>query len=288
MAPAGAVIAGVDGSVSSERAVRWAARAATLRKAPLHLVTAMLSGRAAWMPPAFFDLAAQEADKRLDAARLCAEHESEGLATTSEVVRESARSALIEASRDASMIVVGTSGENESGVAQLLGSTAVAVAAHAHCPVTVVRKAARGAQKPPRVVVGVDGTPNSEPAIAEAFREASLRDAELVALHAWSDFRLTTAFTDIGLSWEAIANAEEAVLAERLAGYRDQFPDVAVSRVVVRDSPLPHLITQSRDADLLVIGSHGRGGFRGMLLGSTSAALIQHAHCPVLVVRSRR
>lgn len=287
MTQAGAIVAGIDGSVNAERAVRWAVRKAQVRGLPLHLLTAVVSAPATWLPAALVKLAEQDAEKRIDAARLVAADEGPDVEVTTEIVRESARSALISASKVAAMVVVGAAGENESGVAKVIGSTAVALAAHSHCPVAVVRRQSRSAQARPRVVVGVDGTPNSEPAIAVAFGEAAAAGAELIALHAWSDFRLTTAFTDLDLSWEAIAEAEEAVLAERLAGHQAEHPDVPVSRVVVRDSPLPHLITQSREASLVVVGSHGRGGFRGMLIGSTSAALVQNAHCPVLVVRSR-
>ncbi|MBB3036768.1 universal stress protein [Hoyosella altamirensis] len=286
-----AIVAGVDGSAGSERAVRWAAHEAVLRRAPLQLVTAMVTSRAAWMPPAFFTLVEAEAAKKVDAARLIAEDEcgaGSGVQITTSVMHESARPGLIKASKHAAVLVLGSSGEGESGVAQLLGSTAIALAAHAHCPVAVIRKHSRSVQSRARVVVGVDGTKNSEAAIAEAFRAAALRGAELVALHAWSDFRMSTAFTDVDLSWETVSAAEEAVLAERLAGYAADYPDVPVSRAVVRDSPLPHLIAHSRQADLIVAGSHGRGGFTGMLLGSTSAALIEHAHCPVLIVRSRK
>ncbi|ROS44709.1 universal stress protein family protein [Amycolatopsis thermoflava] len=78
---------------------------------------------------------------------------------------------------------------------------------------------------------------------------------------------------------------EELVLAERMAGRQERYPDVKVDRVVVRDRPRHQLIDWSRQAQLVVVGGRGCGGFAGLLLGSTSQALIHHAECPVMVVR---
>jgi nucleotide-binding universal stress UspA family protein len=138
------------------------------------------------------------------------------------------------------------------------------------------------------VVVGVDGSPTSEPALAMAFEEAAMRGADLVAVHAWIEFTSDTAYATARqflVNWDAVETRERETLAERLAGWQEKYPDVTVRRVVTGGQPTKRLLDQAVDAQLLVVGSRGRGGFAGMLLGSTSQALIHHAPCPLLVVR---
>ncbi|WP_189226392.1 universal stress protein, partial [Saccharothrix coeruleofusca] len=131
------------------------------------------------------------------------------------------------------------------------------------------------------VVVGVDGSPVSEQAVAFAFEQASSRAAPLTALIAWTD--LPTG----GVDWARVEQERRRLLAERLAGWQEKYPDVRVTRVVVRDRPVRALLAAARGARLLVVGSRGAGGFQGMLLGSTSQALVSHAPCPLAVVRPR-
>jgi nucleotide-binding universal stress UspA family protein len=122
-----------------------------------------------------------------------------------------------------------------------------------------------------------------------AFDEASWRRAELVAVHTWLEFSSDNAYAyarQFLVDWDAIETREREVLAERLAGWQEKYPDVAVRRVVTRDRPVRCLLEHAADAQLLVVGSRGRGGFTGMLLGSTSQALIYHAPCPLLVTRA--
>ncbi|WP_460700804.1 universal stress protein, partial [Nocardia thraciensis] len=87
------------------------------------------------------------------------------------------------------------------------------------------------------------------------------------------------------LGWDVIRDTEDAVFAESLAGFGERYPDVPVRRILVRDRPVRSLLEESEKAQLVVVGSHGRGGFAGMLLGSTSAALVQSVDCPIIVVR---
>lgn len=140
------------------------------------------------------------------------------------------------------------------------------------------------------MVVGVDGSPNSEAAIAVAFEEASFRKAPLVAVHAWVDvvYDSTESAARLMPQWETLQPTEERLLAQRLAGWQEKYPDVEVQRKLVRDRPRHVLLDESDRAQLLVVGSRGRGGFAGMLLGSTSQALVHHSSCPVLVVRPER
>jgi len=134
------------------------------------------------------------------------------------------------------------------------------------------------------VVVGIDGSEANQPAVATAFEEASQRGNPLVAVHVWSDVSLTQ-LPAVPDQWEDIASAEEAVLAECLAGWQEKYPDVEVRRVVAQDRPVRVIAQLSEQASLIVVGNRGRGGFKGMLLGSTSYALVHTADCPVLVVR---
>lgn len=106
-------------------------------------------------------------------------------------------------------------------------------------------------------------------------------------MHAWYDTAAIVDVIDVARYGTAItaAEIEQVVLAERIAGWSEKYPDVQVRRVVKRDKPRRTLLELSQSAQLVVVGSRGRGGFAGLLLGSTSQALVHHAGCPVMVVR---
>ncbi|MCZ4558733.1 universal stress protein [Rhodococcus maanshanensis] len=285
------VVVGVDGSQSATDAAWWAAECAVARGAPLKIVTTMyVPGSYAvpiGMPPEFYDEQETAAKERLSAAaahaRLAA---GEGLSIDTDLFTGPATATLLSQSETASMLVVGSRGLGEF-TGGLLGSVSSAVVGHARCPVAVVKALAEpeGVARRP-VVVGVDGTRNSEPAIAEAYLEASLRKADLIAVHAWSDLTLPPRFSDDGLDWEPIQSREAVTLSESLAGYADDYPDVHVHPIVVRQEPVRSLLEYSRRAQLVVVGSRGRGGFASMLLGSTSRALLHSISCPLLIVRA--
>jgi nucleotide-binding universal stress UspA family protein len=135
------------------------------------------------------------------------------------------------------------------------------------------------------VVVGVDGSPTSEVALAFAYDEADRRGVALVAVHTWLDDMLEPTLAAM-IDWDAIETDERALLAERLAGWSEKHPDVEVRRLVTRDRPARVLVEESVGAQLVVVGSRGRGGVTGLLLGSVAHALLHHAHCPVAVARS--
>ena len=187
------------------------------------------------------------------------------------------------------MMVVGCRGQDALQRA-LLGSVSSGLVHHAHCPVAVIHDEAPillgillGPSQLP-VLVGIDGSPASELATAIAFDEASWRGVDLVALYAWSD----SDWPDFpGVERSVIAATAEETLAERLVGWHDRYPDVTVQREVVLAHPARHLIERSGSAQLVVVGSHGRGGFAGMLLGSVSSAVMHAAHTPVIVARQR-
>ncbi|SUD49373.1 Universal stress protein Rv2005c/MT2061 [Nocardia otitidiscaviarum] len=284
------VIAAVDGSAVSYHAAAWAAVDAALHGCPLHLVTSV-------SVPTAFGPGAQltESDTRWlheDGERVVAEAKriarnaapGEALDITTEVTLHPVIPDLIDRSQRARTLVVGTRGLGAFRRG-LLGSVSTAVTRHAHCPVAVIPGPAVdpiSAEKP--VLVGVDGTPVGDPALAFAFEEASRRKVGLTALHAWSDY---TGPNLPAPGWDMVRDQEEALLAERLAGYGERYPDVPVRRILVMDRPVRALLDESENAQLVVVGSHGRGGFTGMLLGSTSSALLHSVDCPAVVVRSR-
>jgi len=288
------VVVGVDGSAGSDQAVRWTVGLAARRRLPVRIVHALRLTVPQYGPGigetgALFD-AIQENGERIlrDALRL-ARQVDETLPITTDMPTEPPVPLLTELSRSARMVVIGHTGAG-GFPGMLVGSTAAAVVSHAHCPVLVVRgRFGPAVPEEGPVVVGVDGSPVSESAVAVAFDEASVRGVPLIALHAWHDDTYGSMYSTNRhlVEWTSIEAGEQQLLAERLAGWQEKYPDVVVRRALVRDRPRHALMEWSATARLVVVGSRGRGGFRGMLLGSTSQALVQHARCPVLVVRHR-
>lgn len=282
------VVVGVDGSPGALEAVRWSAVEAARRAAPLRLVNATVRVNSrAIAYPALGNVLRDElldiARRGLTEAATVAEHAAPGIEIGSELRDGSASGVLGEESRRAQLLVLGSRGLG--GLAGLLvGSVAVGVSAHAACPVVVVHGAEAAQRTAGPVIVGVDGTPNSEAAIAFAYESAATRGAPLVALHTWVDIEFAPNGAPL-VDWPAIAAEEEVVLAERLAGWSEKYPDVAVRRIVARDGAARSLVGLSADAQLVVVGSRGRGNLTGLLLGSVSHAVLHRSRCPVAVVR---
>ncbi|GAA4659293.1 universal stress protein [Amycolatopsis dongchuanensis] len=283
----GRIVVGIDGSARALEAVRWAAREAASRHVGLHLVSGF-DPAIAWygeggpVPPVSIDSVEQAAKADLVRAAAVAREVAPRVPVRTERARHQPVPLLLDESRRALMIVLGASGRGGYR-GMLTGSTAVLVVAHAACPVVVVRPP--GTRGGP-VVVGVDGSPASARALEVAFDAASRRGVPLVAVHSWSDADYVTLPVQYGLIETAPTREEQArVLAECLAGWQEKYPDVRVDRVVLKDRPRHCLLEWSGKAQLVVVGSRGRGGFQGILLGSTSQALLHHARCPVLVVR---
>jgi nucleotide-binding universal stress UspA family protein len=285
------ILAAVDGSAVSYHAVAWAAVEAALYRRPLTLITSVSLpvgwGMGAMLTATDTEWLQTEGERVLtEATRVARDAAPEVPDIRAEVVWVPVIPALIERSRHAAMLVVGSRGVGALR-GGLLGSVSTAVVRHAHCPVAVIHGPAAtdpvSATRP--VLVGVDGSENSLPAVELAFEEASRRKVGLTAVHAWSDL----SGMDVPMmGWDdTVRESEDAVLAESLAGWSERFPDVAVRRILVRDRPVRALLDESENAQLVVVGSHGRGGFTGMLLGSTSNALVHSVECPTVVVRKR-
>lgn len=279
------VVVGVDGSESALDAVRWAAAEAARRDTRLRLVHAF-ELPAGYRPgfvdvKALYDALAAQAKESLEQAKALAEETAPGLAVEVVDVQAGAVPTLVGESDGAAVLALGSRGLG-GFTGLVVGSTAVALVARSKCPVVVVR----GPGQDGPVVVGVDGTPTSEPAIAFAFAEASARGADLIAVYTWSDVLLELAFTGERDALDVSRIAEEGweLLAERMAGWQERYPDVRIVREVVRERASKALLRYSETARMVVVGSRGRGGFRGLLLGSTSQHLLYHASCPIAVV----
>ncbi|WP_370964305.1 universal stress protein [Amycolatopsis sp. cg9] len=283
------IVAGVDGSATAVAAARWAADEARRGALPLRLVHAVsqpaMAHSAAALPAEFS--AALETDGRrwLGEARAAVVDGRPDLAVELDLAAGAPVASLVEVSRSARLVVVGSAGLGGfPGI--LAGSTAVALATRGQCPVAVVRGDPGSPDGP--VVVGVDDSVSSDLAIATAFEEAAARGADIVVVHAWLWFTSDSAYAHARRHLPALEElelSERASLAERLDRARENHPGVAVRTVLARDRAVRCLLEYSADAQLLVVGGQGRGGLSGMVLGPTSQALLYHATCPLLVVR---
>jgi nucleotide-binding universal stress UspA family protein len=284
------IIVGADGSPPSNAAVCWAAHDAVLRHLPLTVVHVVNPVATTWphspLPDGVAIWQENEGHRILaDALKLArdAAEDSSQIPFESELIFSATTATLVDRSKEAELMVVGNYGRGALARG-LLGSVSSSLVRRAHCPVAVIRdedpRMPHPAQAP--VLVGIDGSPASELATAIAFDEASRRRVNLIAVHVWSD---TEIFELPGLDWSAVKAEEERLLAEGLAGWQERYPDVTVHRLLVCDRPARVLVETSETAQLVVLGSHGRGGFAGMLLGSVSNAVVQSARMPVIVAR---
>lgn len=278
------IVVGIDGSPCALSAVRWAADEARRQRRPLRIVHAY--GLPLGFTPTVADVVAmrrameRQGRKWLEEAR--AEVAGDGPVPELVCAEVEAAPMLTAEATDAAMLVLG--GRGSGGIAGLLlGSTAASVVGHAHCPVVVVRGDLSTVDGP--VVLGVDGTEVGEAAIGFAFAAAAAHDRNLIAVHTWTD-SLLEEFLQVG-STLAIGPARDQakeLLAERLAGWQEKYPSVRITRVVTHERPVPELLRRAAGAALVVVGTRGRGGFPGLLLGSTSQQLLHHSPCPVAVV----
>jgi nucleotide-binding universal stress UspA family protein len=269
------VVVGIDGSDLSTVALAWGVDDARRRSRPLRLVhTTDKTGRAA-------------GEELLNAASMRARRAVPDLDVSTVLADGHAADALLKQAAEADVIVLGSRGR--SGFSRLLGSTSLQVAMHASCAVVVIRLAGEDAPPGPssgRVVVGIDDSSRSERATDFAFRQADSRGIGVTAVLSWIGPDIDSTASPAH-EWEQAAQDEQALLSERLAGRREEYPDVDIVEKTVRGDFTEALVHESPGAELLVVGSHGRGTVGGIVLGSVSQALLHRAHCPVAVVRNQ-
>jgi nucleotide-binding universal stress UspA family protein len=279
MTSANRVVVAYDGTADADQGLDWAVEYAERRKVPIEVLSS--SGDLEYLPERTF----QESDALVESWLGNAALRLEGrdvewrtTATRAPIVPE-----LIEASKDAGLVVLGAQGHGVMG-GMLLGSVSQHVTRHAACPVVVVR----GSRQPhsDRVVVGVDGSEASLEALRFAFEHAELTGQRVVAVHGRGVAAMAGPW-DVDVSPAVASEMESAqrLLSEAVAGVRSEHPDVPVELMALPVPAIRALADASASASLVVIGTRGRGGFVGLLLGSVSAAVLQHAQCPVVVLR---
>lgn len=281
----GAVVVGVDGSSAALHAVRWAAveaRRCWCAVSLVHTLEWPLVGfPVAGLPVDWTHQIHQQGRRWLQQARQAAELAAPGVSTQVSLFTGDPRERLLTEAHHARELVVGSRGLG--GVTgMVLGSTSATVTQHASCPVVVVHS---DDQATGPVVVGLDGSPASEQALAYAFPAASRAAAVLLAVHACGDLRAQDCcLADAHQrAIEDIEAAAQRMLADQLAGWSEKYPRVAVVDKVIYQRPAAALIELGHRARMIVVGSRGRGGFARLLLGSVSQAVAQHAMCPVVV-----
>ncbi|WP_101784521.1 universal stress protein [Nonomuraea indica] len=277
----GRIVVGVDGSVSATAAVEWAAADARRRGLGLRIVhvceqwaATMAAGEAA-------------ADYCAGALEAAADHARElapGVEVSTGMLSGGVIDALIRESTAAESVVVGSRGLG-GFAGMLLGSVGLNLAGHAAGPVVVVR--GPSVVQHGQVVVGYDGSEHSTAAMEYAVEQARSRDAQLYVLTAWQ----MPMFSPYAAAYSDLlqeAYEEEVRMARAwVVPWRERHPDVRIVDEQVSEHPVSALVKASASADLVVVGSHGRGGFASAVLGSVSHGVLHHVTCPVAVVRPR-
>jgi nucleotide-binding universal stress UspA family protein len=284
------VVVGIDGSEAALGAARWAAEFATKHALPLTLLHAI--PRVDWHfanadAPTALE-ANGDGDGILAAAEAVVRSTYPALVIRPATVRSAVATALADASQSARLLAVGTGAADH----RALGGHVVRTVHRTHCPVVVWRApVARRTGKPLPVVVGVDDSEASGRALAEAFDIARVLHAQLTVVHMW-EIDAAVGMGDLGgqgnMDWpllDVLQTQQRRRIEELVEPLARKYPNAHVIKVFQDISPAKGLTDLSREAQLVVVGSDGRGRLTDSILGSVGQNLIHHAECPVLVVR---
>ncbi len=294
--PTSHIVVGTDLSHRADQAVTWAADRAAARAEPLIVVLVLADLPIPKKSHVFAAIRTgdyladlrRRADQRVAEVRerILARHPQ--LEVSALVVEGVAAEVLAEASRTASLVVVGARGRSAPATVRALGGTADAVTAHSVGPVAVVTDLGQPTVEGP-VVVGVDDSVEALAAVKLAIDEAARTSRRLIAVHAFDD--LGALFTSgMGLWSVDVGEATSyfhTMVGDLIAPYLADHPEVKAEIRIEPGRAATALAEASVDASLLVVGSRGRGGFLGLLLGSTSKGVLREAECPVIVARPR-
>lgn len=300
-APTGIVV-GIDGSEQSNCALIWAAQEAKRRNSHLHLVTAYTvpifaaSGLDGGYATVDDDVIRQGAEAVLrEAAAKVAHLEVE---LDARVENGDAAGVLLEMSETAELLVFGSRGRG-GFMGRLLGSVSTALPAHSKCPtVTVPRScAARLGEAPPKadmpevekiVSVGVDGSDHARYAVLVAAEQAERSGCGLRIICAVQPYTGSLSWMPAPVDREALFAEIQGQLDAGEKWMRAHFPQLPIEVSLVEGPPVDVLVKASATSELLVLGTRGRGGFAGMLLGSTTDGVRHHAKGPIMVVRDQK
>ncbi|NNG39661.1 universal stress protein [Flexivirga sp. ID2601S] len=280
----GSIVVGVDTSTSSMTALDWAAEYAQTTHAPIHLVHGFSHDR----PDLVFNMGADPEDLYAAGERVLVRARNR-IQLRDRMIQVSTShpdgypaAALVRASAHAAMVVLGSHGDSMLHISSL-GETAHQVAAHAACPVAIIRKDSAVESAFGRITVGVDRSDLSATALAWAFAEAERTGAEVLALHAWQPRDAK----DPGLGsadWASYTAACRSQIEGAIAEQQAQHPKVKVLTEISDGNPTRSLVRESHASDAVVIGARGSGGFEGLLLGRVARDVLGHATCPVIVM----
>ncbi|MGP3910509.1 universal stress protein [Nonomuraea sp. 10N515B] len=279
------IIVGVDGSASARAAVEWAVNDAFRMRLPLRIVHAVdrdsyQIGR--YPLPDASDRLLRDGDRVLGEAEALARERQPTVEVETHNIEGRPAVVLREQAKDATELVVGSRGLGGFADA-LLGSVSMHVAGHVHCPVVVVHGDLRRVHG--EVVAGVDDSAECEPALAYAFEQAKLRGSALRVVHAWQ-LPVHAFAPEAAVDMDEVRTAQHQLVRDRVAALSKDYPEVRVIEEALSAHPVDALTDASERADLLVVGSHGRGALGSMLMGSVSRGVLHHARCPVAVVRA--
>jgi nucleotide-binding universal stress UspA family protein len=283
-------VVGVDGSSAALDAVRWAAHDARLHRSDLLLVSSASPPSPVLLSSSYHRALHSNAERALAEAKALAIRtvdQARDVRVVTKVVSQQPIPALLQMSKDARLVVAGNRGGSRVHQ-RSLGSVSEALASHAHSPLTVVRgRTARDLAASRTIVVGTDGSAAARSAVEVAFAQAAARDVSLTVVHAWADGDLGLVPGSSGgepVNWPTVREEAEDMTYRGIHELRQRYPRTPIRSVVVRDRPAHALLDHAQAAQLVVVGRQGRGGFAGMLLGSTSRTVLHGAQCPVMLV----